>query len=181
MPFTPRQPTATVIIPAYTLDRWELLSNAVASVEAQTRPPIEVLICIDHNPELLARCQKHWGPKSSSSPFPIRVVANRFEQDGGAEGHVKAHGSRRRFGAGWARNSGAEIAAGDILVFLDDDAAAAPDWLEHLLAPYGDPKTAAVGGAPLPRMRPGGLHGSRQTSIGSSAAHTTGCRIALRP
>jgi hypothetical protein len=36
------------------------------------------------------------------------------------------------------------------LVFLDDDAAAEPDWLEHLLASYEDPAVVAVGGAPLP-------------------------------
>jgi hypothetical protein len=41
------------------------------------------------------------------------------------------------------------------LVFLDDDAAAEPDWLEHLLAPYDDPRTVAVGGAPLPAYETG--------------------------
>jgi glucosyl-dolichyl phosphate glucuronosyltransferase len=143
--------TATVIIPAYTLNRWGLLSDAVASVEAQTRPPIELILCIDHNRELLERCEERWGKNVSAAGFPIHVVPNRFEQDEeGAGAHVKAHGSKRRFGAGWARNSGAEIACGDVLVFLDDDAAAAPDWLEHLLAPYDDSRTVAVGGAPLP-------------------------------
>jgi cellulose synthase/poly-beta-1,6-N-acetylglucosamine synthase-like glycosyltransferase len=143
--------SATVIIPAYTLDRWELLSNAVASVEAQTRLPVEIILCIDHNSELLERCMERWGKEVSTAGFPIHVVPNRFEQDEEDAGaHVKAHGSKRRFGAGWARNSGAEQAVGDILVFLDDDAAADPDWLEHLLAPYEDPGTVAVGGAPRP-------------------------------
>jgi cellulose synthase/poly-beta-1,6-N-acetylglucosamine synthase-like glycosyltransferase len=36
------------------------------------------------------------------------------------------------------------------VVFLDDDAAADPDWLEHLLLPFADPDVVAVGGAPLP-------------------------------
>ncbi|MBK6886542.1 MAG: glycosyltransferase [Tetrasphaera sp.] len=36
----------------------------------------------------------------------------------------------------------------DVLVFLDDDAYADPDWLEHLLVPYADPAVAAVGGRP---------------------------------
>ena len=143
--------SATVIIPAYTLERWDLLINAVASVEAQTYPPIELILCIDRNPELFNRCLDRWGRNASPAKFPIAIIANRFEQDDdGNEAHVKAHGSKRRFGAGWARNSGAELALGDILVFLDDDAAADPDWLEYLLKPYNNPRTVAVGGAPLP-------------------------------
>jgi glucosyl-dolichyl phosphate glucuronosyltransferase len=148
--------TATVIIPAYTLDRWGLLGEAVASVEAQTRPPVELILCIDHNQELLERSEERWGKTVSAAGFPIHVVPNRFEQDDlGSGAHVRAHGSKRRFGAGWARNSGAEIARGDVLVFLDDDAAAQPDWLEHLLQPYDDPHTVAVGGAPLPAYETG--------------------------
>ncbi len=34
----------------------------------------------------------------------------------------------------------------EVLVFLDDDANADPDWLEGLLLPYADPMVAAVGG-----------------------------------
>ncbi len=149
-------PTASVIIPAFTLDRWELLADAVASVELQTRPPVELVLCIDRNAELLARCEERWATHVTPAGFPIVVVANRFDQDeGGASAHARAHGVRRRFGAGWARNSGAEVARGDVLVFLDDDAAAAPDWLEHLLAPYADPAVVAVGGAPLPAYETG--------------------------
>ena len=39
--------TATVIIPAYTMDRWDLLSQAVASVQTQTRLPLELILSID--------------------------------------------------------------------------------------------------------------------------------------
>src|ERR1035437_3340614 len=101
--------SATVIIPAYTLERWDLLSDAVVSVEAQTCPPIELILCIDRNPELFNRSVERWGRQVSAAQFPIKIIANRFEQhDDGAGAHVKAHGSKRRFGAGWARNSGAE-------------------------------------------------------------------------
>jgi glucosyl-dolichyl phosphate glucuronosyltransferase len=115
-----------------------------------------LILCIDHNQELLERCEERWGQQNSPAGFPIRVIPNRFAQDDGGTGvHAKAHGSKRRFGAGWARNSGAEIAQGDVLVFMDDDAAAEPDWLEHLLAPYRDLSTVAVGGAPLPLYETG--------------------------
>ncbi|MGC1238357.1 MAG: glycosyltransferase [Acidimicrobiales bacterium] len=148
--------SATVLIPAYTLERWDLLASAVSSIEAQTCPPIELILCIDRNPELFSRCVEKWGNQRSPAKFPIVIVPNRFEQDDdGAGALVKAHGSKRRFGAGWARNSGAELALGEILVFLDDDAAADPDWLEHLLKPYESPRTVAVGGAPLPTYETG--------------------------
>jgi hypothetical protein len=43
-----------------------------------------------------------------------------------------------------------EFASGEVVAFLDDDAAAAADWLERLIAPYDDERVGAVGGAPLP-------------------------------
>ena len=105
---------------------------------------------------LLKRCESRWGIGSSTAAFPILAIPNRFEQDEKGIGiHARAHGSKRRFGAGWARNCGAQIARGDILVFLDDDAAAEPDWLEHLLEPYFDSRTIAVGGMPFPVYQTG--------------------------
>ena len=146
----PPSVTATVIIPTFTLTRWDQFLLAVSSVIAQTRPPVELIICVDHNPELVRRCEERWG-SGTEAGFPIVVVPNRFEQSQVITTYERAHGTKRRFGAGWNRNTGAELALGDILVFLDDDAAAEPSWLEYLLAPFDDPGTVAVGGAPLPR------------------------------
>jgi glucosyl-dolichyl phosphate glucuronosyltransferase len=126
-------PTVSVIICAYTDDRWSLLGNCVASVDAQTVPPFEIVLCIDHNEELLRRCEEHFGMGRPAGAIPLMVVANKYD------GHL-----------GSARNTAAEIASGEVLAFLDDDAAAAADWLERLIAPYSDPRVAAVGGAPLP-------------------------------
>jgi cellulose synthase/poly-beta-1,6-N-acetylglucosamine synthase-like glycosyltransferase len=126
-------PTVSVIVCAYTEDRWSLLGDCVASVETQTAPPIEIILCIDHNVELLRRSEQLfvWGRPPGA--IPLTVVANKYD------GHL-----------GSARNTAAEIAIGEILAFLDDDAAATPNWLERLLAPYSDRGVAAVGGAPLP-------------------------------
>jgi glycosyltransferase involved in cell wall biosynthesis len=126
-------PTVSVIICAYTEDRWSLLGDCVASVEAQTAPPIEIILCIDHNEELLRRSEKHFGMGRPAGAIPLTVVANKYD------GHL-----------GSARNTAADIASGEVLAFLDDDASAAVDWLEQLIAPYSDPTVAAVGGAPLP-------------------------------
>jgi len=117
---------------------------------------LELILCIDRNPELLDRCQRQWGNEADPGGVPVHVVANRFDQDdSGAGAHVRAHGSKRRFGAGWARNTAAELAKGDVLVFLDDDAHGDADWLEHLLAPYDDATVVGVGGAPLPAYETG--------------------------
>ena len=46
-----------------------------------------------------------------------------------------------------ARNTGVAAAQGAILAFLDDDAIAAPDWLEQMSSGYADPQVLGVGGA----------------------------------
>ena len=43
-------------------------------------------------------------------------------------------------------NAGMRTAAGDIVCFMDDDAAARPDWLARIERHYADPTVGAVGG-----------------------------------
>jgi glycosyltransferase involved in cell wall biosynthesis len=129
----PELPTVSVIICAYTEDRWLQLKKSVASVEAQTSSPIEIIVCIDHNEELLRKSEEYFGKERPVGTMPLIVLANKYN------GHL-----------GSARNTAAEVASGEVLAFLDDDAAAAVDWLERLIAPYDDERVGAVGGAPLP-------------------------------
>lgn len=126
-------PSVSVIICAYTFDRWKLLCGSVDSVLSQTLVPVELFLSIDHNRELFERCQEQW-PDTPDGVVPaVRVLENRYD------GHL-----------GSARRTGAEQATGEIIAFLDDDATAEPDWLERMLAPYTDPHVIAVGGRPLP-------------------------------
>ena len=129
-------PTATVVICAYTEDRWDDLVAAVASVRAQDTEPVEVLVVVDHSPALLERARTRFTE-------PVRVLPN-----------------VRRQGLSGARNTGVAAASGDVVVFLDDDAAARPGWLAALLAPYADPEVVAVGGAAHPRFPARGAGGS---------------------
>ena len=124
---------------AYTLDRWSLFLESVESLTTQTAPPLEIIVCIDHNDEMLQRALDTDLIRGEAT-VPISVIPNR-------------HSGR----LGSARRTAAEVARGDILVFLDDDARAEPDLLERLQAPYLDPSVVAVGGAPMPvysRPRP---------------------------
>ena len=127
-------PTLSVVVCAYTEDRWDDLSAAIASVRAQTRPlggaVDEILLVVDHCPELAAR---------SRAAFPdVRTVTN-----------------RERRGLSGARNTGVAAAHGDVVAFLDDDAAAEPGWSSRLLAGYRDPAVHGVGGLVRPRWDTG--------------------------
>ena len=129
----PNRPTVSVAICAYMEDRWLQLKKSVASVEAQTSPPIEIIVCIDHNEELLRKSEEYFGKAHPAGAIPVIVLANKYN------GHLGA-----------ARNTTVESASGEVLAFLDDDAAAAADWLDRLIAPYEDERVGAVGGKPLP-------------------------------
>jgi glycosyltransferase involved in cell wall biosynthesis len=63
---------------------------------------------------------------------------------------VRAVANRERGGLSGARNTGAALATGDVVAFLDDDAAAERDWLERLVAPYSEARVIGVGGAVEP-------------------------------
>jgi glucosyl-dolichyl phosphate glucuronosyltransferase len=133
--------TVSVVICAYTEERWPLLIRSVSSVQSQGKQPVEIIVCIDHNSALFDQCRQYWVSRECETSVPVRVIANRYEG---------------RLGS--ARNTAAEIAHGDVVAFLDDDAWADPDWLDRLVAPYEDETVMAVGGAPMPEFqgrRPG--------------------------
>jgi len=126
----PASPSVAVIVCAYTLGRYPLLERALRSVREQAPAPDQVIVVIDHNPELLARV---------SAAFPgLDVVPN----DGPP-------------GLSGARNTGLRAATAEIVAFLDDDASAEPGWLAALAAPYADPHVAAVGGWAEPEWEAG--------------------------
>lgn len=115
----------SVIICAYTEQRWDDLVAAIESLRQQTLPATEIIIVIDHNPQLLERVQDHIRD--------VIVVEN-----------AEARGLRG------ARNSGLAAAKGQIIAFLDDDAVAIPDWLMFLTEGYTDPNVLGTGGEVTP-------------------------------
>lgn len=99
--------TISVIVCAYTMDRWHDIEEAIDSLRTQVRKPTEILLIVDHNPQLLA---------AAAEAFPdVRVVPNRQAR-----------------GLSGARNTGIDCAIGRFVAFLDDDAIADPHWLEAL-------------------------------------------------
>ena len=115
------RPSVSVVICAYTLERWENLELAVESVLAQTRPAIETIVVIDGNDELAGRARDAFSG--------VVVLPN-------------AHTP----GLSGARRTGSERARGEVVAFIDDDAIADTDWLEQLSGVYEDPKVLGAGG-----------------------------------
>ncbi|MET9407973.1 glycosyltransferase family 2 protein [Streptomyces sp. NPDC002935] len=113
--------TLSVVICAYTLDRWDDLRAAIGSVLGQDPPADEVVLVVDHNQDLLERAERELSG--------VRVVPN-----------------QRRRGLSGGRNTGVAVSHTDVVAFLDDDATAEPGWTGRLLAPYGDPRVVGVGG-----------------------------------
>ncbi len=116
----------SVVICAYTENRWAVLSDAVDAVRKQLRVDDELLVVVDHNEALRARCAEVF--------TEARVLA-----------------SQRRRGLSGARNTAVAAARGSVIVFLDDDAIPQDGWLDALRAPYADPAVYGVGGVARPR------------------------------
>jgi glycosyltransferase involved in cell wall biosynthesis len=119
-PLSRREDTleVSIIIPTY--NRRSLLEKALDRLAAQTvdMTNAEVIVvldgCSDGTAEMLSA--GHW-------PFDLRVV------------------SQDQRGAGAARNAGAKIARGPVLIFLDDDIMAAPELVEQYVRAHQDEGT----------------------------------------
>jgi GT2 family glycosyltransferase len=126
----------SVVICAYTDKRWDDLLQSVASIRNQTYPVKETILVIDHNSTLFTRAQKQ---------FPdLIVIENKYESGNSA-----------------GRNTGIERSTGDVVAFIDEDAVAAPDWVENIVKHLSNPKVFGAGGfispiwaAPRPRWFP---------------------------
>lgn len=113
--------TSAVVICVYTDERWDDILTAVDSVLRQQPAADDVIVVVDHNPVLHSRLTEQL--------TGVRVVANQNER-----------------GLSGARNTGVALAEADVVVFLDDDAAAQPGWLADILSRYDDSRVLGVGG-----------------------------------
>ena len=101
-------PTVTAVVP--TCNRPTLLRRALRSIAAQELPPAEVIVIDDGN-----------GANE-------RLTRDAAEQSGLKRILVRANSHAK--GASGARNTGAELATGELLAFLDDD----DEWLPSYLS-----------------------------------------------
>ena len=106
------------------MDRWARIQAAVESVAKQHHAPADIVLAVDHNPELYRR---------AVDEFPGVTV-------------IESSGPQ---GASSTRNSGAAATSSPLIAFLDDDAAADPDWLVNVIDPFSDPEVVGTGGKVL--------------------------------
>jgi GT2 family glycosyltransferase len=117
----PRPYTVTVAVPCY--NSQHLLPDLVAAILGQTLMPEEILIVDD-----------------GSEDHTI-AVARRYNV------RVIEHGENK--GLACARNTALMAAAGEVIVYFDADTLPGRRCLEYMLAAYGDPEIAGVGGQEL--------------------------------
>ena len=123
-------PTSSVVICAYTLDRWAQLQAAVGSVRRPGSLADDVIVVVDHCPELEALALQELVADG------VRVVPNRATR-----------------GLSGARNTGVAMARGDVVLFLDDDAVAEPGWMDGHTQHYQSDDVLGVGGMVVPRWQ----------------------------
>jgi glycosyltransferase involved in cell wall biosynthesis len=123
-------PSVSVVVSTYDEQRWGHLVACVESLQGQTAATAELIVVVDHNPELLRRAEEK---------FPaLRVIDN-----------------DRPRGLAGARNAGVAVSTADVVAFIDDDARAEPDWLEQLLTCFDAAETVGAGGALIPDWEDG--------------------------
>lgn len=118
----------SVVVCTYSMERYEPFSEAVESVLDQSYEPLEVVLVVDGNPE----------------------VYELVERDFGDIENVVLHNNEENRGISYSRTKGAELASGEIVAMIDDDATAEPDWIEELVRVYEETDAVAVGGTVQP-------------------------------
>jgi GT2 family glycosyltransferase len=109
-------------------DSYPYLLDAVASLRNQTYHEMEIIIVIDGNEELHRKVAATYRDQPD-----IRIIA-----------------SRQSLGVSGARDLGLKAARGDIIAFIDDDAAAEKGWVEGLVNTCREYDALAVAGSVLP-------------------------------
>lgn len=112
-------PTVSVIIPCKQAER--TLDLCLSSLCRQTEPALEIILVNDGSTDRTAEI---------AARYPVKIL----NTSGGT-------------GAGAARKTGAEVAQGEILAFIDSDCEAPADWIAKIKHHFANnPDLGAVGG-----------------------------------
>lgn len=118
----------SVVVTTYSMERYDLFSECVGSILSQSYEPLEVVIVVDGDESVCERVRDEFGGRKD-----IHVQCN-----------------DENLGVSASRTLGAELANGEVVAFIDDDAAAEPDWIEKLVDIYESTEAIAVGGRVVP-------------------------------
>ncbi len=121
MQTAPGRLSFSVVTCTYSPARTAQLVRLIDALRSQTVAADQVIVVVDHNPELL--------PELRARLPGVLITPNVHE-----------------VGLSGGRNTGIECATGDVVAFIDDDAVAQPDWLERLRDAYTDTSVIGAGG-----------------------------------
>lgn len=153
-------PRVTVVVCAYNEQR--TIVECLRSLERCDYPDLEVIVCDDGSTD---------STRALCEGFPFRVLD-------------LPHGGLSR-----ARNAGIEAASGEIVAFLDADAACHPQWPWFLALAFDDDTVGGAGGPNLPFPGADLVERAVALSPGSPtevlladdrAEHIAGCNMAFR-
>ncbi|MBU9764892.1 glycosyltransferase [Mycobacterium sp. TNTM28] len=113
----------SIVICCFTSLRRAQLTDAVASALSQRAPGDQVIVVVDHNDVLHADLR-------ATLDDEVVLTTNGFQR-----------------GLSGARNTGIELARGDVVVFLDDDARLQPGALDAVRQAFVDETVVSIGGA----------------------------------
>ena len=111
----------SVVICTYSFDMLDAFREAVDSILNQTYEDVEIVIIVDGNQSLYDR------------------IVDTYQS-------LTVHLNEENVGLSESRNRGVELATGDVIAFLDDDAVADERWVEALVSVYKKRDVVAVGG-----------------------------------
>jgi len=153
-------PTVSVVVCAYNEER--TIEECLESLRACDYPHLDVIVCDDGSSDRTLELARR---------FAFRILE-------------LPHG-----GLSAARNAGLAAACGEIVAYLDADAACHPDWPYHLALSLEDDNVMATGGPNLPALGAGLVERAVAASPGGPvhvlvaddrAEHVPGCNMAFR-
>lgn len=153
-------PRVTAVVRAYNEE--PTIAACVDSLLASSYPDLEVIVCDDGSTDATPRIV---------AERPVRLLR-------------LGHGGLSR-----ARNAGIDAATGEVVAFLDADAACHPDWPYHLVLSLEEDGVVATGGPNLPVAGVGLVERAIAHCPGQAtevmlgprrAEHVPGCNMAFR-
>jgi glycosyltransferase involved in cell wall biosynthesis len=120
-----------------------------------------VIVCTHNRADILERCIDAIARELEDECEIVVVDSASTDDTGSVIGQLQGrwpmlrHEHLAESGLSRARNHGIEVARGDVLLFLDDDAEPRPGWFRALIGAFDDPNVAGAGG-PSQLVWPGG-------------------------
>jgi glycosyltransferase involved in cell wall biosynthesis len=118
----------SVVLCTYSPERYDDFREAADSLLTQTYDDVELVVVVDGREPVYERVREDYGDRED----------------------VLLHCNDENLGLLESRNVGAELATGDVVAFIDDDAIADERWVEALVASYEERDAVAVGGKMTP-------------------------------